>query len=224
MSIASANVTDDTRHRVIEAAGAVFAETGYRAATVRDICARANVNVAAVNYHFGDKLGLYKEVLLRSMCAERNKEALEQMRRCAAPEDALRVFVRSMCWRLQIDHRPAWHVRIMAQELANPTPGLPLVIESVIRPTYQQVCGLIGNILNRPPMDDVTRLCVHSIIGQIMHYVHAAPVINAVWPKLKVTPARVEQIANHITDIMLSGMSGYRLPATGDCKEEGESK
>ena len=55
-----------TRTRLLHAAAAVFAEVGYNAATVRQICTRARVNVAAVNYHFGDKLGLYTEVLEHS--------------------------------------------------------------------------------------------------------------------------------------------------------------
>src|ERR1700743_147511 len=50
---------DSTRKKLLEVAGRVFAEHGYYAATVRDICAQAGSNVAAVNYHFRDKLGLY---------------------------------------------------------------------------------------------------------------------------------------------------------------------
>ncbi len=49
------DTTHETRQRLIEAVGEVFAERGFRAATVRDICQRAQANVAAVNYYFGDK-------------------------------------------------------------------------------------------------------------------------------------------------------------------------
>ncbi|MGQ9671001.1 MAG: TetR family transcriptional regulator, partial [Desulfosoma sp.] len=48
-----------TRARLLDAACDVFAEKGYRGARLADICRRAGANIAAVNYHFGDKASLY---------------------------------------------------------------------------------------------------------------------------------------------------------------------
>ncbi|MBI3492350.1 MAG: helix-turn-helix transcriptional regulator, partial [Acidobacteria bacterium] len=53
----------ETRDRLLRAAERLFADRGFKKVTVRDICRVARANVAAVNYHFGDKLGLYREVL-----------------------------------------------------------------------------------------------------------------------------------------------------------------
>ena len=53
----------DTRTRIIEAAGPVFASRGFDGATVREICGAAGVNVASIAYYFGDKMGLYREVI-----------------------------------------------------------------------------------------------------------------------------------------------------------------
>jgi AcrR family transcriptional regulator len=57
---------DTTRDRIVEAAGEMFAEKGFDATTVRDICQRAEANIAAVNYYFGDKQRLYVEAVVRA--------------------------------------------------------------------------------------------------------------------------------------------------------------
>ena len=54
---------DDPRGRILSAAGQEFAEKGFEAATIRDICTLATVNVAAVNYYFGDKHRLYLSLI-----------------------------------------------------------------------------------------------------------------------------------------------------------------
>ena len=62
---ARAVVTQDlrTRDRLIEVAAEMFADRGLEKTTVREICAAAGANVAAVNYHFGGKDGLYHAVI-----------------------------------------------------------------------------------------------------------------------------------------------------------------
>ncbi|MEP7384360.1 MAG: TetR family transcriptional regulator, partial [Gemmatimonadota bacterium] len=56
-----------TRERLLQRATALFAERGFEKVTVRDIVAAAGANVAAVNYHFAGKLGLYTEVIHRAI-------------------------------------------------------------------------------------------------------------------------------------------------------------
>ena len=58
-----AQTADDTRSRLLEAAGRIFAANGFQAATVREICAEADANLSAVHYHFGDKERLYVEAV-----------------------------------------------------------------------------------------------------------------------------------------------------------------
>ncbi len=51
-----------TKDRLLEVAATQFAEFGFRNTRTQDICKKANANIAAVNYHFGGKKGLYKVV------------------------------------------------------------------------------------------------------------------------------------------------------------------
>lgn len=196
---------DDTRDRLLEAAGRVFAEQGFYAATIRDICAGAGANVASVNYHFRDKLTLYIEAL-RKLLPKAGCHEQPSARQIKDPEQAFRMFVSQMLQRMSEAASGASHFRIMAQEMVRPTPALPQAVEEMIRPNYETLRGLIGRILHLPPDHDTTRLCAHSVIGQITHYVHARPVIELLWPDLRFTPERLEQIAEHIASLTLCSM------------------
>jgi TetR/AcrR family transcriptional regulator, regulator of cefoperazone and chloramphenicol sensitivity len=198
---------DATRARLIEAAGEVFADHGFQSATVRDICARAGANIAAVNYHFGDKMALYVAVLRQAICAAEADEILAPARASGKPEQALRLFIAAMLRHTCGAGEPrARHLRIMAHEMANPTEALPRVVEEIIGPRYAAIRQILSLIIGLPPDHDTTRLCAHSVIGQVLHYVHARPVIACIWPDLKMTPERVEQIANHIADFSLCSL------------------
>src|SRR5580693_7564829 len=107
---------DATEARILETAGHVFAETGFQAAKVRDICARAGVNLAAVNYHFGDKLGLYNEVLRYAACAAGSAARLDPVPSGRTPEARLRAFVLGLLEKIYGEDRPAWPVRLMTHE------------------------------------------------------------------------------------------------------------
>ena len=74
-----------TRDRLIEAAAGVFAERGYRGATMREIAERAGANLAAAHYHFGSKLDLYRDVVRSSSSASRraSPSAAPRWRRCS---------------------------------------------------------------------------------------------------------------------------------------------
>jgi AcrR family transcriptional regulator len=208
-ALANSRFDDPTRAKLLEAAGAVFGERGFQAATVREICARAQANVAAVNYHFGDKVGLYLEVLRDTLTAVQTDSLQEALRGTKNPEQALRIFTRAVMRRLFGKDEQSLRARIMVHELAQPSSAFAQVVREVIQPNYDMLRQLIGKILGRRPDDDRTRLCTHSVIAQIVHYVHARPVISILWPELKMTPERFEQVANHIADFSLCSMQAW---------------
>jgi AcrR family transcriptional regulator len=183
----------------------MFAERGYQAATVRDICARAGANVALVNYYFGGKQGLYTAVLhqlmARSAHLDEVRGALDQD---APPEDILRAVIkarlRGLCPGVLADEKS----RILMHELAQPTPALTHVINDISRPLYERMLALVGGIIGRRPHDEKTRLCVHSVMGQMVVYALARPFLVRLWPELKMTPAQLDRIADHIADFSLA--------------------
>lgn len=56
-----------TRERLLDASERLFAEHGFDGASMRQITSAADANLAAVNYHFGSKLGLIQEVFVRRL-------------------------------------------------------------------------------------------------------------------------------------------------------------
>ncbi len=79
-----AMATDHTRTAILSAAERLYAERGFSDVTLRDIVAEANVNLAAVNYHFGSKDELIAELFVtRSIVL--NHERLAELK---AAEDA----------------------------------------------------------------------------------------------------------------------------------------
>ena len=193
-----------TREKLVEAAGQVFAEHGYHATTVREIVKRSGANIAAVNYHFGGKLGLYTEVLQRLVRAARVNAINSALDQNAPPEEILRAVIGA---RLQSVTRPNLqdlHSRIMMHELVQPTPALSRVVNEVSRPIYERLLELVGRIIDLPPKNEKTRLCVHSVMGQILVYVLAGPLLMRLWPELEMTPEQVDRIAEHIWDFSLA--------------------
>jgi TetR/AcrR family transcriptional regulator, regulator of cefoperazone and chloramphenicol sensitivity len=197
-------VSDRTRGRLIDAAGEMFAELGFHHTTVRQICQRAGANIAAVNYHFRDKTSLYTEVVRQSMQAARLDAVHAAFDQNAAPEEILRAVVKARLENLRSLDLSDWHFRIFAHELAKPTPAIDVVVNEAIRPLYLRMCKLLGSILGLPPDHQKTRLCAHSIIGQILFYAFARPVISRLSPQMKMTAAQVDVIADHITEFSLA--------------------
>src|SRR5580658_9600387 len=97
-----------TRETLLEAAGQVFAERGYYNVTIREICRRAGANVAAVNYTFGDKLGLYTEVLRQSVRTAKTAAITAALDASRTPEEMIRAVIRARLMGLCQEAQPDW--------------------------------------------------------------------------------------------------------------------
>ena len=71
--------SDHTRSAILAAAERLYADRGFGDVTLRDIVAEANVNLAAVNYHFGSKDELIAELFVSRSIAT-NRERLRELK------------------------------------------------------------------------------------------------------------------------------------------------
>jgi AcrR family transcriptional regulator len=195
-----------TRQRLLEVAGAVFAEQGFKRATVREICKRADANVAAINYHFGDKQGLYSETLRYWV-----RESLAKyppnlgVDESATPEQKLHAYVRSFFWRIFDEGRPSWYGKLMAREMIEPTHALDICASETMRPISEILRAIIRQLVPGIGEDDLRR-CACSVVGQIVFYHHCRPAIDKVFPGQCFTPQEIEKLADHVTQFSLSAL------------------
>jgi AcrR family transcriptional regulator len=196
-----------TRQQLLEAAGQVFAEQGYRAATVREICLRAAANVASIHYHFGDKERLYIAVLRYAQ--ERAVEANPQLwgdAGTASPEGQLKIFVRSFLAQL-LDPGPlAWDGKLIAREMIEPTVAMDVVVEERIRPLSNRVRDIVRSLLGAHASDEAVREAQFSVVSQCVFYHHCREAILRLYPEFKATQAEIDKLADHITAFSLAGL------------------
>ena len=102
---------------------------------------------------------------------------------------------------------PDPRIKIMMQELANPTSALSSVVDLMIRPQYEQLCELVAHVIGGRRNDTTTRLCVHSLLGQVTHYAQSRAILTRVWPELHLTPKVRAEIADHVVQFTLGGLS-----------------
>lgn len=199
-----------TRERLLEAAGEVFASRGFHDATVREICARAEANIASVNYHFGDKAQLYSAVF--QFCKSLTKSDDVQMSHMTSlpAVDRVRGFVAWYMTMLFDTSRPAWAWQLFAREMVDPTPALDHMVETVIRPRMHFLQDAIREIVGPNVPDERVNNCIGSIMGQCLLYKHSLPVVTRLYPEMKFDSAQAVHLASHIADFSLAGLEAIR--------------
>ena len=208
-----------TRQRLLDAAGEIFAEHGFRAATVRDICKRAGANGAAVNYHFGNKQQFYGAVFLYAHdCAMERHPAPTGI--TAKPDVRLRAFVTSFLRRILDQGRPAWHGKLMAREMVEPTGVLDLMVAKGVRPQFEFLSQVVRELVGDLPPERLRRLGA-SVVAQCLFYFHARPVITRLFPELVFDDAEIAALAEHITAFSLAGLAAAKRAAKSTAKKAG---
>ena len=194
-----------TRHRLLKAAERLFADRGFKKVTVRDICRVARANVAAVNYHFGDKLGLYREVLQSAIDGMRGtNDAARQAGEGQPPDEQLRRYIGIFVHRVLAPGNDTVH-KLINREMNDPTPALDTLVEQGVRPRVEYLSGLIAEIIGCAPTEQRVLRCVASVQAQTVSYL-PNPIAARLGLANKPTAANLDDIADHIADFSLAGV------------------
>ena len=195
----------DTRQRLIDAAARLFADQGFQNVTVREICKASNANVAAVNYHFGDKAGLYRAVVTFAMEVMRETNELSfRAGEGLSPEEQIRGFVRVFVSRITGDGPNSWIHRLMAREMEHPTEALEQVMTLIVKPRLEYLSGVAAQVMGLPPSDPRVKRCIASLQMQCLMAVRKIPpaLEKSFGPAMRDDDSFVE----HIAEFTLGGM------------------
>ena len=201
--------TLETRERLLETAGEVFAEHGFRDATIREICEKAKANVAAVNYHFGDKEALYAAVFdYARTCAVAQFDELTSP---ATPvEERLRAFVRAVLKRFFDEGRPAWLGKLVAREMIEPSNALDALVNGQIRPNSERLRAVVRELIGREIDEQELWRCTFSIAAQWLFYFHCGQVVKWLNPDQRFDAEELDRLADHITKFSMAALKGWK--------------
>jgi AcrR family transcriptional regulator len=212
---------DLTKARLLEAAGEEFAEKGFDAARVRSICRKAGANLAAVNYHFGDKEQLYRAALLEAhRCGMKTPD--DSAFSLGTPAEQLRQYIHRFLANVLESRADAnrWHYALMVREMLQPTSALELIIRESIRPRFERLEAILRAIC---PEADVRRLhaLAFSVIGQCLHYKMAAPVSERLIGVEAYQSLDHDFLTDHIASFCLAALG--RAPALNEAGQPADS-
>lgn len=206
---------DDARNRILEAAGPIFAEKGFDGATVREICQTAGVNVAAVNYYFGDKERLYIEAVKRAHHPIEEPEALLEWPQGTPPETKLRDYIRAMMERM-LSERTAWQRQLMMREILRPTEACRELVQVYFRRRFDQLLEILDEILPADVPPERRHQIGFSIVSQGLHYHVAGEIVTLlVGEEERARHYQIDQLAEHITQFTSAAL-GLIPPLSGN--------
>ena len=202
--------SSDTITQILNAAGEVFAIKGFKDATVREICAKAGVNLAAVNYHFGDKERLYIEAVKDARKVVHQHVPAPENLESAEPEDALRAMIHTMALRMLSRNIESWRHELLVREFTNPSRACEEIMQESILPFMEQLRTIIRRLMPADVPEFTIRQLAISVVAQGAYYRLQERVVGMLTPEDELekhfTP---EILADHITRFSLAGIRAY---------------
>ncbi|MFL5342719.1 MAG: CerR family C-terminal domain-containing protein, partial [Gemmataceae bacterium] len=200
----------DTRQRILDAAEVVFADKGREAASVREILRLAGVkNIAAINYHYGDKDRLYIEVVKhahQSCCFQTFPNWPDGI----PAKVRLRDFIRTVVERMLQPARPT-ALRLMMREMAQPTEACAEVVRNYIQPMAEILERILADL--RPDLPRPQRFLVaNSIVSQCLFYRQNKPIIELLMGPEMFGALNAELLTEHITQFTLRALGIAQEP------------
>lgn len=214
-----------TKERIIDIAGDIFGRDGFKAATIRKIAEAAEANIAAVNYHFRDKEGLYRAVLEDIFSKVFLKyPSVPLPEKEASPDERLYIFIHAMFCRFL--GKEGWggfsgRGKLIAREFLDPTPAFEDIVETYIRPQKNILAKILSDLSQEKMTPEKLFSCAVSIMGQCVYYAFAGPIVRRLSENFIPAEENIEFLSDHVFQFSLGGIQRIiNTPGNGLTHEE----
>lgn len=187
-----------TRAKLIDAAGRLFAERGFKGVTVRDIVREADTHLSALNYHFGNKETLYRETLMEACKTASISPGDQKQLLRLAPSDALSILVKEALKEYGEQTAASWKVALITRETREPSPVFKEVVNAFFRPETDFMSRIVGDAVGQPPDSPHVRFAVIALIGLVEMFGLYEHFIQAVAPGLTTQLKKKDMLAGKI--------------------------
>lgn len=197
----------ETRERLLEAAVIEFAEHGQENATLRDICARAEVNLNAVKYHFQDKQGLYLAAVTSAHAATQHIPSDDAFPPDTTPAEQLKTFIGGLLSMALSDRRETTANRMLVmRELIEPSVATKEVVRSFIKPRFAQLDVILTELM--PPDTSVIdrHMMALTVVGQCIHYKVGRRIDELLIAASEYDRFTLPRLTEHITQVTLAAV------------------
>ena len=202
--------SETKKEKLLAAASEVFIEKGFRDATLAEICAKANANISAVNYHFGSKETLYQETWRHSFTESIKAYPIDGgVHETAPAEEKLRAQLTAMIQRVADENNKDFFIAQM--EMVNPTGLLQEVMKTEFIPMRQQTLELVRELLGPSATEQKVHFCEISIISMCIHPMVMQRIAKRAGDKDM--PTIIEDIsafADHVVTFSMAGIKAVK--------------
>lgn len=200
--------SENTEARILEAAEKVFAEKGLKGSRINDIAKGARVTPSLINYHFGGKENLYKEVIENFyMGVERRLVPIVMAE--IAPQEKMKELIR---FGIDILAEKEHMARILLRESIDKGKYVNKVLS---KPYLRDMFGMMDRFVfsnmerKRDDQNDTIHL-ISNIFGLMTIFFVAASTIKEFWQKDVFSKEMIEERKEEVIDFVFNGI-GHRF-------------
>jgi AcrR family transcriptional regulator len=215
-------MTDTIQLRIIEAAGPIFAQKGFAATTVREICATAKVNQAAINYYFGSKESLYKEVFAStysSFTPISCDYSISEPDQSLSFEERFCDFMIRRTKDFFATDLIGWKMQLIFRELHDPTPSCGEKLQEYIIRDYKFIYHYLDEYFDPETPEHIRWKCIFSMFGSIFFYKKCGWLLRKIiHEEMRPEHFKPEQIASFAVQEFFAVAAPYRKQPNGIAK------